>query len=33
MRLFGAMVIGSGVIIAFVFMGVYWTGYQAKMKD
>ena len=30
MRLFGAMVIGSGVIMAFVFMGVYWTGYQAK---
>jgi len=30
MRLIGAMVIGSVVIIGFVFVGIYWTGYQAK---
>ena len=30
MRLVGAMVIGSVVIIGFVLMGVIWTGYQAK---
>ena len=30
MRLFGAMVIGSVVIVGFIFVGVYWTGYQAK---
>jgi len=30
MRLVGAMVIGSVVIIGFVLMGIIWTGYQAK---
>jgi hypothetical protein len=30
MRAIGAMVIGSVVIIGFVFVGIYWTGYQAK---
>lgn len=30
MRLLGAMVIGSVVIVGFIFVGIYWTGYQAK---